>query len=96
VTKVATGANGRLGPEHASTPDWVIVGGERGPDHRPVDPDWVRRLRDQALAAEVAFFFKQWGGPTPGAGGQLLDGRTWDQYPRRHAGDATGPGQGSR
>jgi protein gp37 len=77
----AHSANGRLGPEHATTPDWVIVGGESGPDHRPVDPDWVRRLRDQALAAGVAFFFKQWGGRTPKAGGRLLDGRTWDQYP---------------
>jgi protein gp37 len=62
--------------------DWVIVGGESGPGHRPVDPAWVRSLRDQALAAGVAFFFKQWGGRTPGAGGRLLDGRTWDQYPR--------------
>jgi protein gp37 len=61
--------------------DWIIVGGESGPGHRPVDPAWVRSLRDQAIAAEVAFFFKQWGGPTPGAGGRLLDGRTWDQYP---------------
>jgi protein gp37 len=61
--------------------DWIIVGGESGPGHRPVDPAWVRSLREQAIAAEVAFFFKQWGGPTPGAGGRLLDGRTWDQSP---------------
>jgi hypothetical protein len=32
-------------------------------------------------AAGVAFFFKQWGGPSPTAGGRLLGGRTWDQYP---------------
>jgi protein gp37 len=62
---------------------WIIAGGESGPSHRPVDPAWVRFLRDQAVAAEVAFFFKQWGGHTPAAGGRLLDGRTWDQYPRR-------------
>jgi len=61
--------------------DWVIVGGESGPDHRPVDPGWVRELRDRCLAAGVAFFFKQWGGRTPKAGGRLLDGRTWDQVP---------------
>jgi protein gp37 len=61
---------------------WIIAGGESGPGHRPVDPAWVRFLRDQATATEVAFFFKQWGGRTPGAGGRLLDGRTWDQYPQ--------------
>jgi protein gp37 len=41
--------------------DWVIVGGESGQDARPVHPDWVRSLRDQCTAAEVPFFFKQWG-----------------------------------
>jgi protein gp37 len=70
--------------------DWVIVGGESGPGYRPVDPAWVRGLRDRCLAAGVAFFFKQWGGPTPKAGGRLLDGRTWDQYPPLWAGAATG------
>ena len=66
--------------------DWIIVGGESGPGHRPIDPAWVRSLRDQAFAAGVAFFFKQWGGRTPGAGGRLLDGRIWDQYPREDRG----------
>ena len=61
--------------------DWLIVGGESGPRHRPNDPDWVRELRDRALAEGVAFFFKQWGGRTPKAGGRLLDGRTWDEFP---------------
>src|SRR6266498_1504152 len=61
--------------------DWVIVGGESGPRHRPLDLDWVRELRDRCLAAGVAFFFKQWGGRTPKAGGRLLDGRTWDAQP---------------
>jgi protein gp37 len=60
---------------------WVIVGGESGPLHRPVEPDWIREIRDQCLAAGVAFFFKQWGGRTPKAGGRLLDGQTWDQFP---------------
>ncbi len=69
---------------------WVIVGGESGPKHRPADPAWVREIRDQCLSAGVAFFFKQWGGLTPKAGGRLLDGRTWDQVPgatkeRRHS-----------
>lgn len=40
---------------------WVIVGGESGPGARPMHPDWVRRIRDDTVAAEVPFFFKQWG-----------------------------------
>ncbi len=60
---------------------WVIVGGESGPHARPMDAAWARSVRDQCLAASVAFFFKQWGGRTPKAGGRLLDGRTWDQFP---------------
>lgn len=61
--------------------DWVIVGGESGPHHRPFDPDWARTIRDDCRAAGVAFFFKQHGGRTPKAGGRLLDGRTWDEFP---------------
>lgn len=41
--------------------DWVIVGGESGPDARPTHPDWVRDLRDHCSDAAVPFFFKQWG-----------------------------------
>lgn len=41
--------------------DWVIVGGESGPKARPMDPDWVRDIRDQCLVANVPLFFKQWG-----------------------------------
>jgi protein gp37 len=41
--------------------DWVIVGGESGPDARPMHPDWARALRNQCDAADVRFFFKQWG-----------------------------------
>ncbi len=61
--------------------DWVIAGGESGPRHRPVDPAWVRDIRDQCCAEGIAFFFKQWGGRFPKAGGRLLDGRTWDEMP---------------
>lgn len=61
--------------------DWMIVGGESGPRNRPMDADWVRSLRDQAIAAEIPFFFKQWGGRTPKAGGRTLDGRTWSEMP---------------
>jgi protein gp37 len=55
--------------------DWVIAGGESGPQHRPLVAQWVRSLRDQCAHGQVPFFFKQWGGRTPTAGGHLLDGR---------------------
>jgi len=60
---------------------WVIVGGESGPGARPVDPDWVREIRDQCLCAGVPFFFKQWGGKRKKAAGRLLDGRVWHDMP---------------
>ena len=63
--------------------DWVIVGGESGPRHRFMDIAWVRSIRDQCVAADVPFFFKQWGGRTPKAGGRVLDGREWNEMPRR-------------
>lgn len=64
---------------------WVIVGGESGPDHRPIRPEWVRDLRDRCQSTGVAFFFKQWGGLTPKSGGRSLDGRTWDEFPATSA-----------
>lgn len=60
---------------------WVIVGGESGPRHRPIEIAWVREIRDQCRAAKVPFFFKQWGGSRPKANGRLLDDRTWDEMP---------------
>jgi len=60
---------------------WVIVGGESGPGHRPIEIAWVREIRDQCRAAKVPFFFKQWGGSRPKANGRLLDDRTWDEMP---------------
>ncbi|MCY0887023.1 MAG: phage Gp37/Gp68 family protein [Alicyclobacillaceae bacterium] len=63
--------------------DWVITGGESGPGARPVHPDWVRELRDSCVRAEVAFFFKQWGGVQKHRTGRTLDGRTWDEQPGR-------------
>jgi protein gp37 len=62
--------------------DWVIVGGESGPHHRPMRPEWVRALRRQCRKAGVAFFFKQWGGAWPTSGGRQLDRRTYDEMPR--------------
>jgi len=76
-----------LGPlDHLSLDGihWLITGGESGHGHRPCDPDWVRNLRDRCVEEGVAFFHKQWGGHTPKAGGRLLDGRTWDEFPQVH------------
>jgi protein gp37 len=66
--------------------DWVIVGGESGPGARPVEAAWVADLRDQCVAAGVAFFFKQWGGVAKGRHGRTLEGRTWDEMPAVHPG----------
>lgn len=59
----------------------MIVGGESGPGHRPMEVEWVREIRDKTLESEAAFFFKQWGGHTPKAGGRELDGVEWSQWP---------------
>jgi len=63
--------------------DWVIVGGESGPFARFVDPNWVRGIRDECISAGVPFFFKQWGGTRKSTTGRTLDGRTWDELPKR-------------
>ncbi len=62
--------------------DWLIAGGESGVGHRPCQAEWVGDLRDRSMGAGTAFFFKQWGGRTHAAAGRMLDGRTWDDYPR--------------
>lgn len=60
---------------------WVIAGGESGYNHRPVKPEWIRDILQQTRQAEVAFFFKQWGGKHSKAGGRMLDDRTWEEMP---------------
>jgi protein gp37 len=62
--------------------DWVIVGGESGPHARPIDPNWVRSIRNDCVTEGVPFFFKQWGGTRKSTTGRVLDGRTWDELPR--------------
>jgi protein gp37 len=61
--------------------NWVIGGGESGPAYRSCDRQWARELRDLCRRERVKFFWKQWGGATPKAGGRDLDGREWNQYP---------------
>ena len=60
---------------------WVIVGGESGPGARPMLREWVRDIRDQCQKADVAFFFKQWGGVRKKLAGRRLDGKTYDEFP---------------
>ncbi len=61
--------------------DWVIAGGESGPRARAMREEWVTDIRDQCQVADVAFFFKQWGGVRKKRAGRELEGRTWDEMP---------------
>lgn len=60
---------------------WVIVGGESGPRHRPLDLDAARAIRDECERWGVPFFFKQVGGQRPTSGGVLLDGVAHKEFP---------------
>ncbi|BCR04297.1 hypothetical protein DESUT3_13660 [Desulfuromonas versatilis] len=62
--------------------DWVIAGGESGPGARPLNPDWVRALRNICMEQSVPFFFKQWGGVNKKKTGRILDGVEWAEYPK--------------
>jgi protein gp37 len=73
-----------LGPISFSRLDeisWIIVGGESGPDARPMKQEWVTSIRDQCLRANIPFFFKQWGGKNKKAAGRLLEGKIWNEIP---------------
>ncbi len=60
---------------------WVIVGGESGPGARAMEIGWVRDIREQCLAQNVPFFFKQWGGVNKKKAGRALDGEIWGEMP---------------
>jgi protein gp37 len=72
---------GPMGKIDLASIDWVIVGGESGPGHRPMLPDWVEEVHDQCAEQAVPFFFKQWGGFRPKTNGRLLNGREWNEFP---------------
>jgi protein gp37 len=61
--------------------DWAIVGGESGPKSRPMQEAWALEIRDKCQAAQVPFFFKQWGGTNKKKAGKVLAGRTWQEMP---------------
>ena len=60
---------------------WVIVGGESGPNARPMLPAWVESVQRQCASEGIPFFFKQWGGTHKKLAGRMLNGRTYDEYP---------------
>lgn len=60
---------------------WAIVGGESGPQARPMDPEWVTEIEAGCRGYDTAFFFKQWGGKNKKAAGRMLNGRTYDEMP---------------
>jgi protein gp37 len=62
--------------------DWVALGGESGRHARPMEADWVRKVRDDCIEAKVPFYFKQWGGARKKIAGNEIDGRHWFEYPR--------------
>lgn len=70
--------------QHSDFPakiDWIVAGSESGPRARAAELDWFRTVRDQCVASNTSFFFKQWAvngrkQPVP-----ALDGRQWMQFP---------------
>ena len=73
-----------IGPLHCLNLDsinWVIVGGESGRKPRPMEADWVLDIQDQCAQADVAFFFKQWGGTNKKKAGRELNGKIYSEMP---------------
>lgn len=70
--------------------DWAIVGGESGPGARPMDKSWVIDIQKQCRKANVAFFFKQWGGVRKKEAGRILNGKTYSEMPIRPNVDRVG------
>lgn len=61
--------------------DWVIIGGESGPNFRPMEKDWVNQLIYEARIESVPVWFKQWGGNQKDKGGSLIYGEELKQWP---------------
>lgn len=72
---------GQLQDMDLTSIDWVIVGGESGPNARPMKNEWFSNIKEQCQQTGVAFFFKQWGGINKKKAGRLLDGKTYDEMP---------------
>jgi protein gp37 len=70
-----------LGNINLDSISWAIVGGESGPQARPMNKEWVIDIKEQCASAGTPFFFKQWGGTNKKKTGRLLEGRTWNELP---------------
>ena len=73
---------GSVGEVDLSGIHWAIIGGESGYGFRPVQKEWIVDIIKQCKKQKVAVFFKQWGGVRPKSGGRMIDGRTYDGYPK--------------
>lgn len=94
LTRVGRAARNVLGgnPAAGARVDWVIAGGESGPEARPMHPSWPRELRDQCVANDAAFFLKQWGAWAPATGSESLAASVLVQPNGERASDPAGPG----
>ncbi len=72
---------GPIGDVDLSGIAWAIVGGESGPRARPMDESWAIEIKDLCQDNDVAFFFKQWGGPRPKSRGRRLKNMEWNGFP---------------
>lgn len=73
--------SGKLPPLTLEGISWLIAGGESGPEHRKMEIDWVRQLRDLCNHYNTAFYYKQENGFFPATSPPSLDGRTWEEFP---------------
>ena len=64
-----------------SSIDWAIIGGESGPNSRPIEKEWILRLKEICDRDHTAFYFKQWGGKNKKKAGNLLDGIKYLEFP---------------
>jgi protein gp37 len=76
---------GPLGELDLEDIEWVIAGGESGPEFRECKPEWIKEIRDQCIRDDVPFFFKQWGGITSKSNGRTLDNKVWNEFPKIYA-----------
>lgn len=72
---------GPVGDANLQGIHWAIVGGESGPDARPLKKEWVGQIKRQCRIFDTAFFFKQWGGTNKKIAGRKYLGRTWNEFP---------------
>jgi protein gp37 len=72
---------GSVGSANLTNIHWAIVGGESGPNARPIRAQWIDEIFEMCVDAGAAFFFKQWGGKNKKATGRVYRERIWDEMP---------------